>query len=131
MDGFPVSRTERGWIGHFICADRCRFRRNTLLEEGDTRIVVSSVGAFYPKPDGGPDTIGHERHYETMAFHAEWDGTYWDADVARPVDFDSPFSIYGVNHDSDKAANDQHEFVVSEIMAMMAARKFLCATSTR
>lgn len=115
-----VKRTERGWIGHFICADRCRFRRNTLLECGDVRVVVSSVGAFFPKPDGGVDTIGCERHYETMAFIAEWDGTYWDADVFREVAFESPRSLYGFERESDEKANNQHEAVVDEISMRLA-----------
>ncbi len=69
-----IKRTERGWAGHFICGDRCRFRRNTLLEFGDVRIIVSTVGAMYV--DGKLDSIGVDRYYETMAFHAEHDGQW-------------------------------------------------------
>lgn len=119
----PVSRTERGWAGHFICCDRCRFRRNTLLECGNLRIVVSTVGAFFPTPDSEADTIGHERHYETLAFHAVRENGYWEADVGSPVDFDSPYSIFGIDEDSDRRANDQHEAVVLEIGSKMAEVK--------
>ncbi len=60
-----MKRTERGWAGHFICAERCRFRRNTLLEIGDMAIVVSTVGAMMSRGEDKPETIGHERYYET------------------------------------------------------------------
>lgn len=70
-----VSVTERGWAGHFICSDKCCFRRNTLLEYNGVQVVVSTVGAMVI---GVPniferkwDTVGHDRYYETMAFLAK------------------------------------------------------------
>lgn len=115
-----VKRIERGWAGHFCCADRCLFRRNTLLEYGDIRIVVSTVGMMVDiHHKGYPNKIkftevGLDRNFETMAFHAKHvDDRYWDADVGRQVDFDSPWSISEI--DADDVANDQHEIVVDEI----------------
>jgi len=116
-----VKRTERGWAGHFIYSNRCRFRRNTLLECGDIKIVVSTVGLMetpWKKGDklySGPfDEIGYNRYYETMAFHSNPDDIrYHDADVNREVYFDSPWSISVV--DADDKANDMHEAVVAEI----------------
>jgi hypothetical protein len=69
-----VKRTERGWGGYFICAKYCRFRRNTLLQYGDRRIVVSTVGNYHTQ-DGKLETIGaFGRYYETMAFEAQKEG---------------------------------------------------------
>jgi hypothetical protein len=116
--GPTVQRTERGWGGHFYGANRCRFRRNTLLKRGDTRIVVSTVGLFENIKGDGFTPIGLDRHFETMAFHAAFDGRYWDADVSREVIFQSPWAIAEV--DADDRANDQHEAVVSEISAKLA-----------
>lgn len=122
-----VTRTERGWAGHFICANQCRFRRNTLLECGDVQIVVSTVGLMenYDKTKGKPQfrEIGFDRHYETMAFHADpADTRYHDADDQQ-VYFDSPWAIAEV--DADDRANDMHEAVVAEITNRLAAGETL------
>lgn len=115
-----VTRTERGWAGHFICGQRCSFRRNTLLQFGDIEIIVSTVGSL-PKFDGKPglEEIGLNRYYETMAFHSDTnDKRYHDADVSREVNFQSPWAISAV--DADDLANVMHEKVVDEIAQMMA-----------
>ncbi len=128
-----VTRTERGWGGHFICASRCGFRRNTLLECGDIRIVVSTVGAMQkwegdPRQDkniSGIDTIGaFGRIYETMAFHASFQEGYWDADVSRDFSFESNWALVEpMEQMHDQKANDMHEAVVDEItLSLFAGR---------
>lgn len=114
-----IKRTERGWGGHFICADRCLFRRNTLLEYGKVKVVVSTVGAMkdhYRGTDISP--IGLNRYFETMAFHSDpKDTRYHDADVTRALSFKSPWSID--NPDADDTANDMHESAVAEITELI------------
>lgn len=111
-----VKRTERGWAGHFICADRCMFRRNTLLECGNIKVVVSTVGLMKDPRDGGQwGEIGFQRYYETMAFHSDPNDTrYHDANVSRgQIRFESPWSIDHL--DADDQANLMHEMVVEEL----------------
>ncbi|MBU4536906.1 hypothetical protein KJ603_02620 [Patescibacteria group bacterium] len=108
-----VKRTERGWAGHFICADGCNFRRNTLLEYGDTKIVVSTVG-LYVNSDLKFEEIGVGRYFETMCFYSsKTDSRYHDADVTKQIGFDSNWAISEL--DADDKANDMHEKVVEEI----------------
>lgn len=107
-----VTRTERGWAGHYICSHRCLFRRNTLLSYKNINIVVSTVGALWF--EGKIEIIYPDRYYETMAFHSkEDDHIYHDVDTNRPVDFDSQWTISNLN--ADVEANDMHETVVEEI----------------
>ena len=109
-----VKVTERGWAGHFIMANRCRFRRNTLLEYGNTKIVVSSVGLMESRVHDGFETVGHNRYFETMSWYADLNDTrYYDIDVSNPVYFDSPWSINEV--DADDKANIMHDKVVREL----------------
>lgn len=113
-----VKRTERGWAGHFICSDRCKFRRNTLLEYEGTAIVVSTVGLFIRDSDGEVDEVGLGRDYETMAFYVDPEsGDYKDADVTRQIYFNSQWALKITKKDkyADLLANDMHEAVVEEI----------------
>lgn len=129
-----VTRTERGWVGHFICANTCLFRRNTLLECCNIKIVVSTVGLqsnpFYCNskyPEWNTDrftTIGHNRYFETMAFHSvTTDTRYHDIDVSRQISFDSPWAIPDV--DADDKANDMHEEVVKELSTKLEKGKMM------
>ena len=113
-----IKITERGWPGHFICAMSCTFRRNTLIEYGDIKIVVSTVGNMR-RQEGlkeVADTVGLGRYYETMAFHAEYDGYYWDVNVGCGVEFESEWAIDKIYDNADNDANEMHEVVVKEIV---------------
>ena len=118
-----VNVTERGWPGHFILADRCIFRRNTLLEYKDKKWVVSTIGAFRNK--NMIDSIGHHKWYETVAFEAYEKNGYIDANVEDMIFFNSECGICGdsweeviekCNGTPDNAANDMHDKVVSELI---------------
>ena len=122
IDGVKV--TERGWPGHFICAHRCLFRRNTLIEYKDKKWVISTVGAMRTL-DGKLDMIGYNRFFETMAFEAIDQDQYLDADVTKEISFDSELGLFAESWDKliaehplvDKDANDMHEKVVSELIS--------------
>ena len=104
-----VIRTERGWAGHYCCAHKCLFKRNTLLTKDDTNIVVSTVGCKYYK-EGVIQTIGEFHYYETMVFYAN-DTEYRDADISKQLDQ----YIDTLNELNDVKANDMHENMVCVI----------------
>ena len=123
-DRLGVLRTERGWGGHFIRAAWCLFRRNTLLECGEQRVVVSTVGNYHipirGEESGPVEPIGYKRYYETMAFGAAVQGDiYWDADVTRSVCFKARWSVGHTASTADAEANANHEAVVTELTARL------------
>ena len=120
LAGTPVRRTERGWPGHFILGDECDFRRNTLLERGDTRIVVSTVGQLKPSrrsTETRYQQVGSGRYYETMAFHAMLNCPYHDADVCREISFRAPSAIDAPGQDNE--ANAMHDLAVQEVQSRL------------
>jgi len=95
-----------------------------LVESGDIRVIVSTVGKLLPKDfflgkGGDYETISYETYYETMVFRATLaEEYYWDWDG----DSDNMLSIKGkhrVDHmdiTSDKEAQEMHEAAVQEIV---------------
>lgn len=113
-----VKRTERGWAGHFCCADQCLFRRNTLLQLDETYVVVSTVGNMISKISFTVEQVGYRRYYETMVFYSvAEDNEYHDADVQRQIRIDGKWCIEQPGKDNE--ANDMHEAVVQEITERM------------
>jgi len=117
--------TYRGWAGHFCCARMCQFRLNTLIEYKKKKIVVSTVGLLMLDDRTKKyDTIGCERYFETMAFEAKKevieDVIFWDADVSKQVNFDSPWCWSKVTDEMN--AQNGHEKVVEEICDKLISR---------
>ena len=52
-----------------------------------------------------------------MAFEAQKNGIYWDANVEKQIDFESDWYIDDCNFNTtDQQANDMHENVVKELI---------------
>jgi len=114
MSEFKI--TERGWAGHFICSNRCNFRRNTLIEYGDKKVVVSTVGLMEARYSTYAkriyETVGAGRYYETMCFWAKND-KYKDADVGRQIFIDCNWAIDKLS--AELEANEMHDNYVNEV----------------
>lgn len=99
-----------------------------MLEYGDIVINVSTVGNYRPdyKQQVDIETIGYNRYFETMAFHAEpkTEANPWqDGNVSRQVSFESEWAIGQPWKEAE--ANSMHEAVVDEINAgLLAGNKY-------
>lgn len=114
-----VTRTERGWPGHFCAARHCEYRRNTLIEMGLEKVVVSTVGMFRDPVSNELETLGTDRYFETMAYTAITNGHIWHSDFSKEVRFKSPWQLSAL----DMAAADRlHETVVTEIMSRLQSQ---------
>jgi len=111
-----VKRTERGWAGHFCLAQRCLFRRNTLLECGKEKVVVSTVGLLYNRETNEIEKIGSDGYYECMVFPAIKKGNYWDADWSKTLESET---ITFFNEGSDQKANEMHEDMIKKFTDKM------------
>ena len=107
---------ERGWGGHFICCDKCRFTRNTLVSYKNINVVISTVGNYFY--DNDQHRVGADRYYDTRIFHSDVnDEKYHDIDVEREVSIGIKWQIEF--KDGDNEANNMHDDNVSEIVRMI------------
>lgn len=112
--GDKVSVIYRGWAGHYIAADSCLFRLNSLLQYKGKCIVVSTVGNH--RSNGKLDTIDYNRYYETMVFYSEDnDELYHDADVTKGISLKGKWNIDYFDSNTDNEANDMHVAAVREV----------------
>lgn len=113
--------TERGWAGHFCLADQCLFRRNTLIECGEKRVVVSTVGNCHPHSMKGKlHYIGWDKAvYETLVFQAQLVGKYWEADIMEELDGVRLRESQIESGKDDLMANEMHEKMVQKFAREM------------
>lgn len=119
-----ISVKERGWPGHFICASRCIYRRNTLVSDGERHIIVSSVGGYHESDNKPVRQIGCDRYYETMCFIGKQQGPYIEIEVSRELfDCDLPRGIYGKTAEAalydgcDNDMDNMHDAIVQHYAA--------------
>jgi hypothetical protein len=55
---------ELGCPGHFVLADKCRWRRHTQVG----RYRISTVGDYRREPGAPRDTVNSSHYFETMVF---------------------------------------------------------------
>lgn len=81
-------------------------------------VVVSTVGLLQKLDWDGYDKVDAWNYYETMVFHADKNDTrYFDIDVTRQIDIESPARIAEI--DMDDKANEMHDVIVEEIKAKL------------
>jgi hypothetical protein len=109
------ARRHRGFAGHLIVSDYCRFHLST--EVGD--VLVSTIGAYVSpsKPDGFT-TIGCGRLYETMVFRLG--ATVCDCGCGeREVASFGEIDFAGYN--DPRAATDGHEAMIEKYEQILIA----------
>ncbi len=117
MKSSKINIQERGWAAHFIRSDQCTFTRNTLVERGTKKIIISTVGAFKPSVNSEVQPVGGLKHfYETKAFRAVYLNPYWEADPGKELKIMSLSHLNYYRYDSDIKANEMHDDVVKEII---------------
>lgn len=118
-----VKRTERGWITPLPRAEKCYFRRNTLLEYNGEFIIVNTLGRLMVAYDGFSlnESFGCWKYYETQAFYAyPFESPCVNVNRERQIVLDCDWHLDKID---DFEANDMHEKAVDWICRQMMEHK--------
>lgn len=119
-----IKRTERGWCGYIKGHQWCLFRRNTLLEYDDKKIVIATFGNYIDPLGFCSAPIVENIWYQTIAGYAYKDSDgYWEIDGEKQIPIVADHMLQGTHDEmfdmawlNDKKANEMHERVVEEMM---------------
>lgn len=121
-----IKITHHGWPAHFICAGDCNYFRHTRITvDGNKYYIVSTVGmmrARHKEDAAGRrvyDTIGYNRHYETMCFKGKEKNGYIEIDVTTDFYPDAERTIEYSHCDNE--ADRMHDDMVQEVVRMIEA----------
>jgi hypothetical protein len=116
-----VKVTYLGWPGHYCASRYCVFHLNTLIEYGEKRFVVSTVGNQWEQKGDMFRTIpiGCSHYYETMAFPAVLRDRYWEAETSSSIKLSGVATTNAHDYHSDIKAQAMHEAIVQEIIGRL------------
>lgn len=118
-----IKITERGWCGYLKGYADCLFRRNTLIEYRDKKVVVATLGNYIDWLNEEVSPVKDSMWYVTIAGYATKNEGYWDMDPQRRIKINGRHYITGTFDELlatyeciDETANDMHEAIVVEMM---------------
>lgn len=118
-----IKRTERGWCGYIQGYQYCLFRRNTLIEYNNKKIVIATLGNFIDPFRWKVMPLKDDIWYESIAGYAIDSNGYWDINPQDIIPIRCKHTISGtLDHIVEKIgtpdiyANKIHEDVVNEMI---------------
>lgn len=118
-----ITIKERGWTGHYCLGHDCIYSRNTLVNNDNTRVIVSSVGNLVTRNSRGEiesilNEISDDRFYETKVFYAIDEDGYVECDLTKEIILNTKQSLSKseLGFDRDNQADAMHDECVAEVV---------------
>ena len=107
------------WLGHaahFTGSNQCAFRMATRIEHAQKKVVVSTIGDYFPKSSICKQQVGCDRFFETMVFEA---GDTMDCGCSV---IDRCGSLDSIGSNTAKEASDNHYAMIDKWMKKLKGK---------